>query len=87
MITLYDFALSGNCHKIRMFLSLLQLPYVSRTINLVEGEQRKPEYLAINPFGQVPVLTDGDFTLRDSQAILVYLACKHGGARWWPDDA
>ncbi|MGR8931391.1 MAG: glutathione S-transferase family protein [Gammaproteobacteria bacterium] len=87
MITLYDMALSGNCHKVRLLLSLLALPYRTYPVNLFGGEQRSPDYLQRNPFGQVPVLDDDGMIIRDSQAILVYLAKRYGGAQWWPDDA
>ena len=84
MITLYDMPLSGNCHKVRLLLSFLALPY--QMIYLAGGELRSPEYLQRNPFGQVPVLDDAGLIIRDSQAILVYLA-KRYGEPWWPDDA
>lgn len=87
IIKLYEFALSGNCHKVRMLLSMLGLPYETVAVNLTEGEQRTPGYLALNPFGQVPALVDGEVVLRDSQAILVYLASRYGGVRWWPREA
>jgi glutathione S-transferase len=79
--------LSGNCHKVRLLLSLLSLPYQTRPVNLVGGEQRSPDYLQRNPFGQVPVLDDDGLIIRDSQAILIYLAKRYGGEQWWPDDA
>jgi glutathione S-transferase len=79
--------LSGNCHKVRLLLSLLSLPYQTRPVNLVGGEQRSPDYLQRNPFGQVPVLDDDGQIIRDSQAILIYLAKRYGGEQWWPDDA
>lgn len=84
MIKLYEVALSGNSHKARMLLSMLGLPYESVSVNLADGEQRTPGYLALNPFGQVPTLVDDDVVVRDSQAILVYLASRYGGERWWP---
>jgi glutathione S-transferase len=87
MITLYDMALSGNCHKVRLMLSLLALPYQTRPVDLLGGEQRSADYLQVNPFGQVPVLDDDGLIVRDSQAILVYLAKRYGGETWWPDDA
>ena len=87
MITLYEFALSGNCHKIRLMLSLLGLDYQSVAVNGNEQQQKSAEFLAINPFGQVPVLTDDDVVIRDSQAILVYLAKKYGNGQWLPNDA
>lgn len=87
MITLYDMPLSGNCHKVRLLLSFLALPYQARPVDLLGGEQRSSDYLQINPFGQVPVLDDDGLIIRDSQAILVYLAKRYGGEQWWPDDA
>lgn len=87
MITLYDMALSGNCHKVRLLLSLLALPYRTQPVDLLGGEQRGREHLQRNPFGQVPVLDDDGLIVRDSQAILVYLAKRYGGEKWWPDDA
>lgn len=64
MITLYDMSLSGNCHKVRLLLSLLALPYQTRPVNLAGGEQRGPDYLQCNPFGQVPVLDDDGLIIR-----------------------
>jgi len=87
MITLYDMSLSGNCHKVRLLLSLLALPYQTQPVNLRGGEQRSPDYLQRNPFAQVPVLDDNGLIIRDSQAILVYLAKRYGGDQWWPDNA
>lgn len=87
MITLYEFALSGNCHKVRLMLSLLGLDYWSVVINGSERQQKSLHFLSINPFGQVPVLTDEDVIVRDSQAILVYLARKYGAEHWLPTEA
>lgn len=87
MISLYDVSLSGNCHKVRLLLSLLALPYQTQPVDLRGGEQRSPDYLQRNPFAQVPVLDDDGLIIRDSQAILVYLAKRYGGEQWWPDDA
>lgn len=87
MLALYDLALSGNCHKVRLMLGLLKLPYTTHALNMSAGEHRRPQYLAMNPLAQAPVLDDDGFALRDSQAILVYLAKRYGGAAWWPEDA
>jgi glutathione S-transferase len=73
MITLYEFALSGNCYKVRLMLSLLGLDYQSVVVNGSERQQKSMEFLAMNPFGQVPVLTDDSVVFRDSQAILMWL--------------
>jgi len=87
MMTLYEFALSGNCHKIRLMLSLLGLDYRSVIVNGSERQQKSVDFLAMNPFGQVPVLKDDDIIVRDSQAILVYLARKYGNEQWLPNEA
>lgn len=82
MITLYDLAPSGNCHKVRLLLSLLGVHYHSCPVNLMDSEHKSVQFLHMNPFGQVPVLVDGDVILRDSQAILVYLAKQYGDHGW-----
>lgn len=87
MIELYEFALSGNCHKIRMMLPLLGLRYQSIAVNGQAREHKSEQFLALNPYGQVPVLKDGDTIIRDSQAILVYLARRYGDERWLPVEA
>ena len=87
MLKLYDFPLSGNCYKIRLMMSLLNLEYELVSINIKNGEQKAPEFLKLNPWGQVPVLVDGSQVLRDSQAILVYLARRYRGDSWLPEQA
>lgn len=87
MLELFEFGLSGNCHKVRMMLSLLGVDYKSQLLNGAEREQKSAAYLAMNPFGLVPVLKDGDKIIRDSQAILVYLARAYGAEHWFPNDA
>ena len=84
MITLYEFALSGNCHKIRLMLSLLGQEYRSVAVNGQQKEHKSAAFLNKNPFGQVPLLEDGDIVIRDSQAILVYLARTYGAEHWLP---
>lgn len=83
---LYDFELSGNCHKVRLLLSLLGVDYERIDTDILSGATQQPEFLVLNPRGQVPVLADGDDVIWDSMAILVYLARRHGDARWLPDD-
>ena len=87
MIKLYGHEMSGNSYKARLFLELLQVDYEWIKVDLMKGEHKSPEYLALNPFGQVPCLVDGDITLADAQAILVYLAREYGGEQWLPTDA
>lgn len=83
-MTLYNIPLSGNCHKIRLLLSFLGLDYASHDLDLSNAEQKSDAYLQRNPFGQAPVLDDDGIIIRDSQAILVYLASQYGGEQWWP---
>lgn len=87
MIELYEFDISGNCHKVRLLLSLLNVPYKSIELDRTGREQKSKDFLAKNFFGQVPLLKDGDVIIRDSQAILVYLARTYGADEWFPNDA
>ena len=86
MITLYDMPLALNCYKVRLLLSLLGVDYRREPIDLLENEHKTPEFLALNPFGQLPVVTEGSLVLRDSQAIMVWIARKHGDESWLPGD-
>ncbi|MGF6111274.1 glutathione S-transferase [Pseudomonas sp. ADAK2] len=85
-IKLYNFPRSGHAHRAELMLSLLQLPTELILVDLAKGEHKQPKFLAINPFGQVPVLDDQGVILADSNAILVYLAQKYGNGRWLPAD-
>ena len=87
MMKLYHFPLSGHAHRARLFLSLLDLPHEVIDVDLANGEHKSPAFLAINPFGQVPVLEDDGVYISDSNAILVYLAKKSGRSEWLPEDA
>lgn len=84
---LYDLELSGNCYKVRLFAALVGLELELEPVDLPGGDHRQSPFIDLNPWGQVPVLADGDVVLRDSQAILVYLARQYGGNQWWPDGA
>ncbi|MES2153444.1 MAG: glutathione S-transferase [Pseudomonadota bacterium] len=86
-IKLYTFSLSGHAHRVRLMLSLLELPTELIEVNLAKGEQKQAEFLAMNPFGQVPVMDDNGVVVADSNAILVYLARTYGGEAWLPGDA
>jgi glutathione S-transferase len=81
---LYHRPLSGHSHRVRLFLSIVGTDH--ELIEVGSGANREPEFLKINRFGQVPVLVDGDITIADSNAILVYLAKKFG-TDWLPEDA
>lgn len=86
MIKLYDLELSGNAYKVRLMLRLLKLEHERVPVDLFKGEHMAPEFLRRNAFHQVPVIDDGGFVLRDSQAILLYLAAKYGKGQWLPAD-
>ena len=85
---LYNTQMSGNCYKIRLLLSFLDIEHEKITINLRDKQQKASEFLAINPLGQVPVIEDQEVYVRDSQAILCYLACQYDVTQqWFPQDA
>ncbi|WP_343582878.1 glutathione S-transferase [Herbaspirillum sp.] len=85
-IRLYGFPLSGHAHRVRLLLSMLELPHEVIDVDLPHGQHKQPEFLALNPRGQIPVIVDGDVTLYDSTAILVYLARRYAGEQWLPSD-
>lgn len=88
-LVLHGLPLSGHCHRVALFMSLLRLPYRYEPVDLAAGAHRQPEFLTLNPFGQVPVLQDGDVVIADSNAILVYLAGRYGRDEdidWLPAD-
>ena len=86
-IRLYTYTLSGHAHRVELLLSLLSLPFEKIEVDLARGEQKTPEFLALNPFGQVPVIQDGELTLADSNAILTYLALRYDASgQWLPRD-
>lgn len=85
MRVLYGFPISANTHRVRVLLRMLNLEFQEVTIDIPGGEHKSPKFLEINPLGQVPVLVDGEVVLRDSHAIMVYLARRYGGERFLPN--
>jgi GSH-dependent disulfide-bond oxidoreductase len=77
MIKFY-FHETSNSMKVALFLEETQLPYEVVPVDLLKGEQHKPEYRAINPNGKVPAIIDDGTVVFDSAAILLYLADKTG---------
>ena len=78
---------SGNSYKAELMLHLLSVPFEQVSISIPKGEHQNPEFLKLTPFGQIPVLVDGDHVFTDSQAILCYLARAYGGNaadQWLP---
>lgn len=84
---LYHYPLSGHAHRAALFLSLAGIEHDLVHVDLPAGAHRQPEFLALNPFGEVPVLDDGGIVIADSHAILVYVARKIGPSHWLPSDA
>ncbi len=84
MIKLYDFELSGNCYKVRLLLNILGVAYEKQPINFYPAMEHKSEaFLAINPLGQLPVIDDAGYVLRDAQAILAYIAQRYDASGHW----
>jgi len=83
-MNLYYFP-SPNPQKVQFALNELGLQCEVVPVDLTKGEHKKPEFLALNPCGRVPVLVDGDLTLWESHAILAYLGDKTG--KLWPTTA
>ena len=80
MITLYGTPLSGNTHKVRMALAFLGLPWDERPTDA--AARRSDAFRALTPMAQIPLFVEGDFSLRDSQAILALLAARHRPGEW-----
>ena len=84
MYTLYSMRRSGNCYKVRLALAQLDIPHDLIEIDILRGETRTPEFLAMNPSGHVPLLhVARDRYIAESNAILWYVA---GGTSLMPED-
>lgn len=84
-IILHGTELSGHTHRVELLLRMLGLSYRYETAPA--AVRRTPAFRRLNPLGQIPVLQDGDLTLADSNAILVYLAKRYGpGTQWLPEE-
>lgn len=83
---LYDLELSGNCYKVRLFAALTGVPLEVIPVDFLAGEHKQPHMLAMNPWGEIPILVDGDVVLRDAQAILVYIAKNNDIEAWLPSN-
>jgi glutathione S-transferase len=84
-IRLLRHPLSGHCHRVELLLSLLGLPTELVHVDLLAGAHKQPDFLSKNVFGQVPVLQDGELTIADSNAIMIYLSERYDtDGRFWP---
>lgn len=80
----YGTAASGNCHKVKLALDLLRIAYRWHEVDVLRGDTRTPQFLAMNANGKVPLLQIDEHTfLPESNAILCYLA---DGTDLWPGD-
>ncbi len=82
---LYDNPLSGNCYKVRLFLSLIGKEYDPLFVDAMGGETKQRDFLTVSPRGLIPVLDDEGEIIADSMAILVYLA-RRFAPQWLPDE-
>jgi glutathione S-transferase len=86
MIKLYDFKTSPNCQRVKIVLAEKNLPYEIVPVDLRAQEQKTPEYLKLNPYGKVPVLTDDSTVLYESCIINEYLDEKYPNPALMPKD-
>lgn len=86
MIKLYQFGVSRSA-RVHWTLREAGAEYETVSIDLTKGEQSTPEFLAINPYGKLPVLVDGDAVVTESAAICTYVAEKYPAARLIPEPA
>ncbi len=84
MLTIYGRTNSVNVQKVLWCLAELAVPYTRIDAGLEHGKNNEPWYLALNPNGRIPLLTDGAFTLWESNTIVRYLAGKHGLGAFCP---
>lgn len=87
MIKLYDFKSSPNCQRVKVVLAEKDLSYEIVPVDLRKQEQKKPEYLKLNPYGKVPVLIDDSTVLYESLIINEYLNEKYPNPPLMPKDA
>lgn len=85
-VRIHYFAKSGHAHRALVFAKIADIAHEAVPVDLAAGAHKSPEFLAMNPNGQVPVLEDGDVVVTDSNAILVYLARSYA-PEWIPSTA
>ncbi|MDH2352232.1 glutathione S-transferase N-terminal domain-containing protein [Bradyrhizobium sp. SSUT112] len=86
-LTLHSHPQSGHAHRVELLLSLLELSYRRLDLDLAKRANRAPEFLRLNPLGEVPLLMDGERPIAESNAILVYLARRENRTDWLPLNA
>ena len=86
MLKLHYHPFSTYARRVTMAMIEKQIPYESVIVDMAAREHREPSYLALNPYGRVPTLVDGDFVLYESTAILNYLEATHPSPALLPAD-
>jgi glutathione S-transferase len=82
---LYEFPPTRSI-RVRWALQEMEIPFESEQVCLTSGEHQRPEFLALNPAGKVPVLVDGELVLTESVAMVLYLAEKFPQKGFFPTD-
>ena len=85
-IKIYADPITINCRKVIAGLRLIGAPYELVHVDYFKGEQKAEPYLSLNPNASIPAMTDGDFTLWESNAMLQYAADKYGSEAAYPRD-
>ncbi len=86
-IKLYRNVKSGHSHRAELMMAFLDLPYETIEPDMGNGAHKAADFLAMNPFGQVPVIDDNGTIVSDSNGILIYLITKYAdGYDWMPTD-
>jgi glutathione S-transferase len=83
---LYMNSTSPNVRRVRLTAAVVGLQLEEKMLDFAKGEQKNPEYLALNPNGAIPTLVDGEFVLTESRAIMQYLASKKPESGLLPRD-
>ena len=86
MIELYVFPPSPRAFKVMAVATYLGIEPTLHTLDLIKGDQKSPEYAALNPNMRMPTLKDGDYVLWESNAIMQYLASKRPESGLLPSD-
>jgi glutathione S-transferase len=83
---LYYDPITTNCRKVAAGFSLMNVPFEEARVDYLGGGHKAKEYLDINPNGSLPTIVDDGFILWESNAILQYIADKHGAVAYYPKE-